>query len=59
MGVYSTEGALFPGMDVRLEQVTMTAGLLLIEVAVCGPTATLPRLPGSRSAGFTASLRGQ
>ncbi|MFD9222654.1 hypothetical protein ACFWDI_22165 [Streptomyces sp. NPDC060064] len=46
-------------MDVRLEQVTRTAGLLLIEVAVCGPTTTLPWLPGSRSAGFTASPRGQ
>ncbi|MFF3459169.1 hypothetical protein ACFYXH_33610 [Streptomyces sp. NPDC002730] len=59
MGVCSIEGVPFPGMDVRLEQVTMTAGLLLIEVAVCGPTTTLPWLPGSRSAGFTALLRGQ
>ncbi|MER7205330.1 ISL3 family transposase [Streptomyces sp. NPDC000188] len=45
MGVGSLEDVLFPEIDVRLERVSVTAEVLFVEVAACGPR---PRCPDCR-----------
>ncbi|MEV6154696.1 transposase family protein [Nonomuraea sp. NPDC052129] len=45
MGVGSLEGVLFPGIDVRLERVSVSAEVLCVAAAACGPP---PRCPSCR-----------
>ncbi|MFI9255851.1 transposase family protein [Streptomyces sp. NPDC053069] len=45
-GAGSLEGVLFYGIDVRLERVSVSAEVLCVEAAACGPP---PRCPGCRA----------
>ncbi|MFF3699037.1 ISL3 family transposase [Streptomyces sp. NPDC002221] len=46
MGAGSLEDVLFPGIDVRLERVSVSAEVLCVEAAACGPP---PRCPDCRA----------